>query len=288
MKLVTIRNSRMLAGIANMLECHGFETDDRSIALGMEAPYLFLRENGCFVAGASLFVPRYINLYLHSIGFHLERIALPKDEVLPFLRNSRTALLPLLNLKETPPTLKPVVFSGIQRGRFIFTNLKPEYAKEPDSFSYTTPMLLSRLTDSVKIYTLTPIPPEPADFLPYLAESLRNIATFGADFQEIAQRRVTREEYEQLKKTHLHALMHDLEPMAAIGHDSQLYNELKLLNHLHSYVFLRFSPERVSLKPKLPMRYVQNAVTWLQEDIIDRLYAHGASDDFINKCKYGK
>ena len=35
MKLVTIKYSRMLAGVANMLECLGHDTEDRSIALGM-------------------------------------------------------------------------------------------------------------------------------------------------------------------------------------------------------------------------------------------------------------
>ena len=288
MKLVTIRNSRMLAGIANMLECYGIDTDDRSIALGMEAPYLFLRENGCYIAGASLFVPKYINLYLHSIGFHLDQISLPKDELIAFLRSSKTALLPLINPKEESVSLKPVVFTGIQRGRFTFTNLKPAYVREPDTFSYTTPMLLAHLAEQTKVYVLSIVPPKPADFLPYLAESLHNTAAFLVDFQKIIQRRVTREEYEELKRTHLRALMHDLVPMAAIGNDSQLYNELKLLNHLHSYVFLRFSPQLVSIKPKLPLRYVQNAINWLQEDIADRLYTHGASDEFINKYRYGK
>ena len=42
----------------------------------MEAPYLFLRNDGDFVAGTSLFRPQWLNLYLHTIGFHLSQTTL--------------------------------------------------------------------------------------------------------------------------------------------------------------------------------------------------------------------
>lgn len=275
----------MLAGIANMLECFSFDTDDRSIALAMEAPYLFLREKDHYIAGASLFQPKYINLYLHSIGFHLDHCSMHRQDIPDFLRSQTTALLPLHSPKDPLLPAKPLVFTGMNRGRFAFTNLKPALSREADSVSYTTPMLLARLAEQTKVYTLEVIPSEPADFIPYLAESLHNAVAFWNTFQKVAQQSVSRTEYDTLKQTYLNALMHDLVPMAAIGSDHQLYNELKLLDHLYSYVFLRFGPDQIHLKNKLPVRYVRNAINWLQEDIVDRLYAHGASDAFVNQCR---
>ena len=275
MKVVTIRNSRMLAGIASMLECLGHDTEDRTIALGMEAPYLFLRSEDGFIAGTSLFRPRWINLYLHSIGFHLDQITLPKDDVPAFLRQRPTAMLPI-QLSPNDNASQPVVFTGLNRGRFCFGTLSPNNALLK---SFTDAQLQSRLPEKCMVYVIDVIPSEAVDFMPYLGESLRNLSLFWDVFQQLLTRSVTRDEYDALKQSHLRALMHDLLPAASLNHDGMLIEELKIANYFYKGVFQEHSPEHVLLSNKIPAVFIKNCVNWLKEDITDRLYELGASDE---------
>ncbi len=282
MKLVTIRNSRMLAGVASMLECLGYDTEDRTIALGMEAPYLFIRREDGFIAGTALFRPQWINLYLHSIGFHLEQTKLPKEEVPAFLRQCPTAMLPMQNSKNDSH-LQPAVFTGLNRGRFCFGTLSPHNAH---LYSFTAAQLLPRLAASSTVYTLKAVPPEQADFIPYLGESLQNLDVFWSDFQKLLNTTVTRCEYEALQRSHLRALMHDLLPAASLTKDAELIEELKIALYFYEGIFQEQSPERILLRNQLPAFFIQNCVNWLKEDIIDRLYELGASDELVDSYRH--
>lgn len=282
MKRITIRNSRMLAGVASMLECLGHDTEDRTIALGMEAPYLFLRNEDGYIAGTALFRPQWINLYLHSIGFHLTSVKLAKEDLPDFLRRRPTAMLPI-QLARDEARLQPVVFTGLTRGRFCLGSLSPHNAQ---NYSYTAAHLLPRLAENTTVYVLDAIPPEPADFIPYLGESLQNLDAFGSDFQQLLSQTVTRAEYAKLQQSHLRALMHYLLPAAELTHDAELTEELKISLYFYEGVFQEHSPERVLLRNKFPAFFIKNCVTWLKEDITDRLYELGASDELVESYKY--
>ncbi len=71
MKYMTFNFSCSYAGVANMLEQYGIDTDDRSIAMGMKLPYLFAYENGVYMAGPMLQSAAWFNLYLNPIGFEM-------------------------------------------------------------------------------------------------------------------------------------------------------------------------------------------------------------------------
>lgn len=270
----------MLAGIANMLECHGFETDDRSIALGMEAPYLFMRSDDGYTAGTALLRPEWINLYLHTIGFHLDRVLLPKTDVIEFLRLHRTAMMAMRLSSDNAS--QPVLFTGFARARLLISTLHP---RSPQSKSYTKAQFLAHLPDSCTVYTLKSLPPEAVDFLPYLGMSLQNLNAFWNDFQEILTRTVTRAEYAALQKSHLRALMHNLLPLTELTNDRMLINELKILDYFYEKEFSEHSPVHLHLYDHIPSTFVKNCVHWLMEDIVDRMYELGASDELVESFK---
>ena len=81
MKYIHFEASGKLAGLATMLECCGLDTEDNQIAFGMDAPWLFLKEGNRFIAGQGLYSPRWMNLYLITLGFRLQETILPKDDV---------------------------------------------------------------------------------------------------------------------------------------------------------------------------------------------------------------
>lgn len=278
MKYMTFPAAGMLVGVAAMLECLEHDTDDRAIALGMNAPWLFVKEGGRYLAGSSLYQPRWLDLYLAPLGFHMTEIALPKKDVPAHLRACKTAMLPMTITKDLK---HPVVFTGYADGRYALTNIKRENSNEPDTFSLTTAMLKRRLADQTTVFSLKECPASQVDFIPLLFESLDHLASYRADVLEALKQTVTRGELRLLSDRIFHALMRDLLPMAELAHDAELAYELCLLNHDYRHIFTRNSPATVALDEKLPRSSICQCITWLQEDIIDQLYAHGVSDQEV-------
>ncbi len=278
MKYMTFPAAGKLTGVAAMLECLGHETNDRAIALGMNAPWLFVKKGERYLAGSTLYQPRWLDLYLIPFGFHMTEIALPKENVPAYLRTCKTAMLPMTITKNIK---HPVVFTGYADGRYGFTNIKRENFDEPDTFSLTTAMLKRRLADQVTVHSLKECAASKVDFIPLLFESLDHLASYQADVLEALKQTVTREELCILSERIFHALMRDLLPMAELANDAELAYELCLLNHDYRHVFTRNSPTTVTLDEKLPRSSICQCITWLREDIIDRLYAHGVSDQEV-------
>lgn len=74
MKFITLDAGGMLAGLAGMLALLGHDTDDQTIALSMEAPYLIDHQDGVYRAGAMLYQPEWINCWLSQLGLKLVKL----------------------------------------------------------------------------------------------------------------------------------------------------------------------------------------------------------------------
>lgn len=280
MKTITFTAAGMVTCLANMLECYDVEAEGAEIALGMEAPYLFLHEDGQYYAGSRLYRPKWLNLYLLPRGFRMEEICLPRDSIPAFLRPLRTAILPLHIDKAGS---HPVVFTGYASGRYSFVNIKQADAPEPATFSLTTAALKRRLAENTTVFTLENCPPQRVDFIPYLLTSLRNLDRYWTEFLRIHPQTVSRAELGALRTPFLRALMQDMQPMAALIGDFTLAEELRHLNHDYRHIFTHNSPDTVPLYEKLPKSSVKKCILWLKEDIIDRLYELGATDELVEE-----
>lgn len=271
MKHINFTASGVLAGLANMLELLGVDAEDHTIALGMDAPFLFIQEGGHYLAGSGLYHPRWLDLYLMPRGFHMEEIRLPKEEVAAFLRSRRTAML---SIAVASDNRHPVVYAGYADGRYEFINVKRADSAEPDAFSFSTAMLKRRLSDQVIVYTLESRPPQQVDFLPLLHDSLKNLDAYLSEVLQALQRTVTREELRRLHAPLLRALMQDMQPMATLIGDFTLAEELRLLNHDYRHIFTQNSPATVELWERLPRSSICRCVAWLKEDINDQIHMH--------------
>lgn len=268
MKYMTMPALEKLAGVAAMLELFGHDTDDRTIALGMNAPWLFMKEGEQYFAGSSLDQPRWIDLYLRPLGFHMTEIELPKENVPAYLRTRKTAMLPMAITKDVT---HPVVFTGYAGGRYALSNVKAQDSSEPDAFSMSRPMLMRRLTEQVTVFSLEECPPREVDFISLFRASLDNLVAYQEDILEAIQHTVTREELAFLGERLLHALVQDMLPMAQLTHDAELTYELRLLQHDYRHIFTRNSPNTVLLKEKLPRGSICRCIAWLRESITDQL-----------------
>ena len=123
MKYMTFNSSCSYAGVANMLEQYGVDTDDRSIALGMKLPYLFSREDGIYMAGPMLQSAGWFNLYLNPIGFEMIEKEVPAEQVPEYLMQRKTAML---GLQVDEGGKHAVVYIGHQDGKLVFLNNKWE------------------------------------------------------------------------------------------------------------------------------------------------------------------
>lgn len=272
MKYVHFEASGILAGLAALLECCGHDTEDFQIALGMDAPWLFMKEGDNYIAGRGLYTPRWMNLYLLPLGFCLNQKALSREDVPGFLRQHHPSLL---QISIDRGIHHPAVFTVYESNRYNFLNVKTEFSPEPCQLSLSRPMLLRRLEDPVSVLWLEKCSPEAVDFVPLLVSSLQTLKDYEHDIMKACARTVTRQELEELRTPLLRALMIDMLPMAQLLHQSTLHEELRQLRHDYRHIFTPNSPTSVELWQRLPRSSIRQCLAWMRENIIDRLYDHG-------------
>lgn len=181
MKYMTFNSSCSYAGIANMLERHGLDTSDRSIAIGMKLPYLFFRCNGIYLSGPMLQEAKWFNLYLNPIGYELSEKMMLADEAAAYLKAQESAMLGI----RTGNTGKhAVVYTGTRADRLVFLNNKWESEEAPDEIQLTADELKQKLDPMVVVATLRQVSPKSVSFTDKLQES---IAVLQANLAEITE-----------------------------------------------------------------------------------------------------
>lgn len=188
MKYMTFNSSCSYAGVANMLERYGVDTDDRSIAMGMKLPYLFAYENGVYLAGPMLQSAEWFNLYLNPIGFEMSESELPAAQVTAYLKQQKTAML---GLQIDRTGKHAVVYIGNKNGKFVFLNNKWEHADAPEQIMLTDAELMAQIGHSTVIATLKPTLPREAVLEDRLIHSGNVIRQNLAEIRELCSREET-------------------------------------------------------------------------------------------------
>jgi hypothetical protein len=122
----------MLDALAKLLRRCGQNVDAVDIVLGMNAPWMLAHENGAYFAGAGLYQPQWLNLYLQPLGFCMGETMLPSTDIPSRLRTMKTAILPLHLGKEQP---RLQLFTGYTQGRYRFHAVHPKGDVEELSLS---------------------------------------------------------------------------------------------------------------------------------------------------------
>ncbi len=188
MKYMTFNSSCSYAGVANMLEQYGVDTDDRSIAMDMKLPYLFAYENGVYKAGPMLQNAEWFNLYLNPIGFEMSESELPAAQVTQYLKQQKTAML---GLRVDNTGKHAVVYIGNKDGKFFFLNNKWEYSDAPEQITLTDAELMAQIGPSAVIATLKTTLPREVILRDRLIHSVNVIRQNLAEIQELCSREET-------------------------------------------------------------------------------------------------
>lgn len=88
MKYMSFNSSCSYAGLANMLEYYGIETEDRQIALDMGLPFLFSKEENAYSAGPMLQTAEWFHLYLKPRGFRMTETRLQREAVVAVIERA--------------------------------------------------------------------------------------------------------------------------------------------------------------------------------------------------------
>lgn len=185
MKYMTFNSSCTYAGVANILEQYGVDTDDRSIALGMKLPYLFSYEDGIYMAGPMLQSTDYFNLYLNPIGFEMTEKEIPAEQVPAYLKQQKTAML---GLQVDERGKHAAVYIGRQDGKLLFLNNKWKHTDAPEQITFTEEELLAQISTSAMIATLAPITPKAVDLPSKIRNSVAVIRHNLSEIQELCSR----------------------------------------------------------------------------------------------------
>lgn len=183
MKYMHFRASCSYAGLANLLELAGVDTEDSRIALEMKLPYLFAKEGGGFVAGPMLQGAQWMDLWLRPRGFALEEQTVPKHALCSALRPGGPAMLGI----KTPYGKHAVVFTGFD-GVWHFRNPTAEKSGERTELALTEAALLAAADDETVVGRLRHAVPAPVGMRPLLErsaeillENAAQIAAFSAE-----------------------------------------------------------------------------------------------------------
>ena len=188
MKYMTFKSSCSYAGVANMLEQYGMDTDDRAIAMGMKLPYLFSHKDGVYMAGPMLQSAEWFNLYLNSIGFEMCETEVPAEQVADYLKQQKTAMLGL-QVDET--SKHAVVYTGSQDEKLIFLNNKWEQDPGPVRFLLSQEELLNRIGSSAMVATLQKICPKEVYLYSKFTDSISVILQNLTEIKSVCSRQET-------------------------------------------------------------------------------------------------
>ena len=172
MKYMHFRASCSYTALAILLEKEGIQTEDYKIALEMNLPWLFSKENDSYVAGPMLQGAKWFNLWLLPHGFEMSEVFIHKQELSAYLCGHIPAMLGI----RTESGKHAAVFTGYD-GKYHFLNPVHENSIEPTEFMLSIEELLDRVDDEIVVGSLTRTEPKAVDFNSLLRNSasvLRN------------------------------------------------------------------------------------------------------------------
>ena len=281
MSYATFPTSGMYGIAACMLGHLGIETDDAALARSIELPCFFSYEDGVLRAGAAHDTPDDLNLALLPLGYHITSCTVPREELLGMLNTLTLAALPLA---VTPTSKHCVVYTGKNKQYFCFENPQLPNSPEPPTLELSTVALRNRVEETVTLYTLQACPPQTVDLRARLYRSLRALRQYRSDLLAAWGETYTPRELQTFCTNYLRGLLYYGRPMAKLAGDNDLHRRLGV-------VLAAFRPmlygRLVSICPGyyIPLDRPNTLVSGFEDLIIDRMFAHGISDEEIDRLK---
>lgn len=226
MKYMSFNSSCSYTGLANMLLLNGVDTEDREIALEMQLPYLFAKEDGIYRSGPMLQGKKWFDLYLNPHGFELIEEIISRHDLPDALAGHSPAML---GLRINPNSKHAVIFTGIDRVSYHFINNRHPTSHEPDTLHYSRSELLARTDDQVHVASLKPTVPSLVSFEPLFEQSLCTLCEYRSELLALLPQYCSKEQLLFLMNTHFRALLLDTLTMMQLIQYESLIEQLNAL-----------------------------------------------------------
>lgn len=224
MKYMHFKASCSYAALANLLEMQGYDTEDTIIALEMELPKLFSKEEGSFLSGPMLQGAKWFNLWLLPHGFTITETAVSKSSLCQELINDGPGMLGI----QTPYGKHAVVFTGYD-GAFHFLNPTYEDSGEKTELKMSEKGLLSAVDEELFVGRIQPTCSQHIDRQPIRESSAlilqKNVDTIAC----FAQAEHPPEEYIAVLNTLFRPLLLDSITMLELAGKQDLAGKLRSL-----------------------------------------------------------
>ena len=224
MKYMSFNSSCAYAGITNMLEQYGIDTEDRIISAEIGLPYLFSYENGAYSAGPMLQTAEWFNLYLKPRGLSMNETVVSKGEVCGFLQKAECAMV---GIEVSEGNKHAVVFNGMENGQYRFINNKWEQSEEPDRLVLSEEELLRRLDDTAAVAALQKIEAGAVDIKKYFEKSVEVLARLKSDLAVFCSKERQPQELRDAMNTLFRAVLLDGITMLELIGQAELCERLR-------------------------------------------------------------
>lgn len=266
MKYMTFNSSCPYAGLANLLEMHGIDTEAHQIVLDMGLPYFLRcdRDTKCYQAGASLQSAEWFDLYLKPRGFCYVEKAYEKHQLVQELEP-----MSMLGLQVTAQSKHAMIYLEQADDIFIFLNNKWKGSEEPEKLGLTKEELRDRLPAVVVVGFLERCQPGQVDIAPYLRESLDTWEQLRAEMQEyIACEQSPESLRESMNRLFCPLLLDGLTMMQLAQNDSQtqLLSELQRI-----YLKALRCNQSLTLADTMSPTLIDRAIAGMKSAVQDRM-----------------
>ncbi len=268
MKYMTFNSSCSYAGLANMLECHGVETEDRQIALDMGLPFLFSKEGDAYSTGPMLQTAEWFHLYLKPRGFRMSETRLSREAVGEFLRSIPSGML---GIAANGGCRHAVVYRGMVGSRYRFLNNKWQHSSEPECLLLTEQELLSGLGDTAVVAVIEKAEPEPVPLEGYFQRSIEVLEGLKNELFDFCAEMRSIKELAEARDRLFRAILLDAVTMLELLGEKELREALLQLQRQLIIILKEEKPQ--TLQNRMSMKTLEEAIDGYAELIREQIQA---------------
>lgn len=268
MKYMHFNSSCSYAGLANMLDMQGYDTEDYKIALdiGLPCHIRYDSKTGYYMAGAMLQSKEWFELYLRPRGFSYMEQTISRERITDVLCPGM-----MLGIRLSPQSKHAVVFVKKEENKFIFINNKWETSYEGDTYIFSEGEFLEKLPEAVTVGLLERDEIKKTDLYPYFNESLATWKQLREELLKYASASVTPKELQRSRDRLFRPLLVDGLAMMRLLKQQELVAWLETVQRQYLDVVKRNQAVRMADEMDFSMidRSIEGIMEIIQEKIQD-------------------
>lgn len=266
MKYMHFNSSCSYAGLANMLDMQGHDTEDYKIALdiGLPCHIRYDSKTGYYMAGAMLQSKEWFELYLRPRGFSYMEKTISHERVTDVLCPGM-----MLGIRLSPQSKHAVVFVKKEENKYIFINNKWKASSEGDTYIFSEGELLEKLPEDVTVGLLERDEIKKTDLYPYFNESLATWKQLREELLEYASALTTPKEMQKSRDRLFRPLLVDGLAMMKLLKQQELAVWLETLQRQYLDIVKR--NQAVRMADEMDFSMIDRAIEGIMEIVNEKI-----------------